>query len=330
MPSCSATLADTLEAGPGFADAINIHLEHHEPPQRHHRYGGALGVAIAVSAGMMVVEAYVAWLTGSLALLSDAGHMLADLLGLLLAYAALRVASRPATHRASYGFARYEVLAAGANGFLLMALVLGLAWRALARLRSPVAELDTPVILAVAALGLAVNILAAWLLHRGAGENINARAALWNVLGDGLASLGVLVAIGIVHMTGDTRWDTYVTFAVAAIIFVAAARLLRQSASILLEAAPPGIDLAEMKEHVEALPGVVNVHDLHCWTLTPGNHSLTMHVTIDRSRLPRFHHVVHDIEHLLATRWGLRHCTIQAEPAGEDPVSDQHNPVPRE
>lgn len=307
--------------------SINIHLEHHRPPPRHRQFGGSLRIAIAVSLGMMIVEVWASVVTGSLALLSDAGHMLTDLSGLLLAYLALRMASRPATKNASFGFRRYEVLAAGANGVLLVGIAAFIVLRAIDRLQRPLESLDTGLVLAIAVLGLLANIVAAWLLRRDASHNINAEGAWWNVVGDAVASLGVIVATLAVRWTGDIHWDTYVSFLVAGIILAGAVGLLRRTSAILLETVPPGVDLDEIKRGVETLPGVVNVHDLHCWTHTPGEDSLTMHVSIDRDRIPVFHHVIRSIEDLLREKWELVHCTIQVEPEGEDPVSDHFDPV---
>ncbi len=306
---------------------MNIHTEHARPQQRHQHYGRNLLVALLASGSVLIVEVWASIRTGSLALLSDAGHLLIDLSGLVLAYFALRWASRPATPQATYGFYRAEVLAAGINGVLLVGIVLFLVYRAFERLRDPLPELDTSLVLIVALIGLAANIIAALMLHRDAQENINTRGAYWNVLGDAVASVGVVFSALLVRWTGNSSWDTYVTFLVAAIIAYGALGLLRASASILLETAPPHLDMADVKRAVEGLGDVVNVHDLHCWTLTPGQYSLTMHVSIAAAAVPRFHHVIHDIEELLLERFELDHCTIQVEPEGADPESDRFDPV---
>ncbi len=306
---------------------MNIHTEHTQPQQRHRHYGRNLLVALLASGSVFFVEVWASIRTGSLALLSDAGHLLVDLSGLVLAYFALRWASRPATPQATYGFYRAEVLAAGTNGVLLVGIVLFLVYRAFGRLRNPLTELDTTLVLIVALIGLAANIVAALMLHRDAQENINTRGAYWNVIGDALASVGVVASAVLVRWTGDSGWDTYVTFFVAAIIAYGAVGLLRTSAAILLETAPPHLDMADVKRAVEGLGDVVNVHDLHCWTLTPGQYSLTMHVSITQASVPRFHEVTQDIEDLLMERFALDHCTIQVEPEGEDPESDRFDPV---
>lgn len=306
---------------------INVHLEHRRPEDRRRTYGRNLLVALMASGSVFVVEVWAAIKTGSLALLSDAGHLLVDLSGLLMAYIALRWASRPATPQATYGFVRAEVLAAGLNGILLIGIAGFLVTRAIGRLRSPLADLDHVTVLWVAILGLGANLLAARLLQHDAKESINTRGAFFNVLGDALASVGVIVSALLVRFTGDPLWDTVVSFFVAAIIIVSGFALIRSTAAILLEVAPPDIDPGDVKARVESLDDVVNVHDLHIWTHTPGRHSATLHVTITRASTPRFHLVTRDIEALLDENFGLDHCTIQVEPAGEDAESDRFDPV---
>jgi cobalt-zinc-cadmium efflux system protein len=284
-------------------------------------------VALVASGSVLVVELWAAWVTGSLALLSDAGHLLVDLSGLAVAYVALRIASRPATAQATYGFTRAEVLAAAFNGFLLIGIGTFIVIRGIERLRHPLNDLDYRTVLWVAILGLVANLVAAQVLRADARTNINTRGALINVLGDALASIGVIVSAILVGWTGDPVWDTIVSFFVAAIIGVSAIALLRTSAAILLEVAPPHIDLAEVKRRVEEIPDIVNVHDLHVWTHTPGRHSVTLHATIRPSAVPHFHHVIGRVEELLAGAFDLHHCTIQLEPTGHDEVSDRFDPV---
>ncbi len=274
-----------------------------------------------------MAEVWASLRTGSLALLADAGHLLVDLSGLVLAYVALRIASRPADPSATYGYARAEVLAAAINGLLVVGVAVGIVVSAVNRLRNPLPSLDTNLVLLVGLLGLLANVIAAMMLHRDAQENINTRGAWLNVMGDALASVGVIVATLAVRFTGDTVYDTLISFVVAVIIVVAAWGLLRGAVAILLERAPPHLQPADIKRAVEGLGDVVNVHDLHVWTLTPGEHSLSMHVSISRDSAPRFHSVTKDIEDLLAERFGLTHCTIQVEPEGEDAVSDVFDPV---
>ena len=282
---------------------------------------------MVASGTVLVVEVWASRVTGSLALLSDAAHLFVDLSGLLLAYVALRLASRPADDQATFGYLRMEVLAAAINGLLVAGMAVAIVWRAIRRLREPLDDLDVQTVLAVAVLGLVANLVAAWLLRRHAEDNINIKGAFLHVLGDALASVAVIVSAILVHVTGRTAWDTYVSFAVAAIIVVAAGGLLRGAVAILLERAPSHLAPRDIKDAVERLPDVHNVHDLHVWTLTPGRHSLSMHVTIAREATDRYVQVIEAIEDVLEVRFDLDHCTIQVEPEGHDPVSDRHDPV---
>lgn len=286
-----------------------------------------MGIALLASGTVLLVEIWAALKTGSLALLSDAGHLFVDISGLLIAYVALRLASRPATPRATYGFTRAEVLAAAFNGLLLLGIAVGITYGAFRRLQTPLEELDTGLVLVVAVIGLLANLFAARLLQRHAEENINAKGALLNVVGDAIASVGVIIAALLVRYTGDPIWDTLVSLLVAGIIAYTGIGLLRSSLNILLETSPPGIHPGDVKQTVESLPDVVNVHDLHVWTHTPGVHSATMHVSIRQESVSRFFQVTKDIEALMQERYGLDHCTIQLEPEGQDQISDGFDPV---
>ncbi len=305
---------------------MNIHLEHQRPPERHKDHGPKILIAMVAGFVILVVELWASFVTGSLGLLSDAAHAFVDVTGLGLAYAALVLASRPASPQATYGYGRAEVLAAAINGLLVAGIAVFIVVRAIGRLRDPLPELDAGLVMWVAAISVVVNAGAAALLMRDAGTNINSKGAFVNVLGDTLAGVGVLVAAGLVHWTGDTVWDTLVSFLVAGIILFAAWGLLKGAVAILLERAPPHLAPEEIKAAVERLGDVRNVHDLHVWTLTPGHHSLSMHVSIRRRATDRFLDVTHAIEDLLEREFGLDHCTIQVEPEGHL-VSDHYDPV---
>ncbi len=262
---------------------------------------------------MLILEVWAAIETGSLALWSDAGHLLVDLSGLAFAYWALRWASRPASDHATYGYYRAEVLAAGLNGFLLIGVVAGITISAVNRLAAPLEELATTQILIVAVIGLAANVLAAIFLHEHAQHNINAKGAFMNVMGDAIASLGVIAATLLVRWTGNTLYDTLISFVVAGIIAWGAWKLLGSSLHILLELAPPHINVESVRAAVEAVEGVADVHDLHVWTLTPGHHSVSLHATVENSHA-QSHRTLRQIERVLSREFGLEHCTIQLEP----------------
>jgi cobalt-zinc-cadmium efflux system protein len=306
---------------------MNIHLEHQQPADRSRSYGRNILIALVAAATIFGLELWAGFKTGSLALLADAGHVFVDMSGLLLAYVALIFASRPASPRATYGYGRAEVLAAAVNGSLVVAIAVNIVIAAVKRLNNPIDSLDTNLILIVAGIGLGANLIAATFLHADSKENINSRGAFLNVMGDSLASVGVIAGALIVRFTGNTVWDTVVSFAVAAIILVAAWNMLRGAVAILLEWAPPHLQPELIKAAVESLSVVRNVHDLHVWTLTPGQHPLSMHVSITEEASAHWVQTIESIEELLMERFGLNHCTIQVEPEGHDQISDSYDPV---
>jgi cobalt-zinc-cadmium efflux system protein len=256
-----------------------------------------------------VVEAVGGVLTGSLALLSDAGHVLADVGALALALVALGVASRPPTLRKSFGYHRFEVLAALGNGLTLWVLVAFLAWEAVRRIAEPV-EVDVPGMLGIAGLGLAANVASAVLLARVAEAGLNLRAALLHVIGDLLGSVGTLVAGGVMWATGWTRADPVASLFICALILVSSWTLIRDTVNVLMEGTPRDVDMDALQRAIAAEPGVRGVHDLHLWTVTSGFHALSAHVEVDRG-VDR-ERILRRLNVLLRDR-GLEHTTLQLE-----------------
>jgi cobalt-zinc-cadmium efflux system protein len=256
-----------------------------------------------------VVEAVGGVLTGSLALLSDAGHVLADVGALALALVALGVASRPPTLRKSFGYHRFEVLAALGNGLTLWVLVAFLAWEAVRRIAEPV-EVDVPGMLGIASLGLAANVASAVLLARVAEAGLNLRAALLHVIGDLLGSVGTLVAGGVMWATGWTRADPVASLFICALILVSSWTLIGDTVNVLMEGTPRDVDMDALQRAIAAEPGVRGVHDLHVWTVTSGFHALSAHVEVDRG-VDR-ERILRRLNVLLRDR-GLEHTTLQLE-----------------
>lgn len=286
----------------------------HTPPAdgRPDRRSAPLGLVLALTAAFTVVEAVGGWLSGALALLADAGHMLTDVGAIALALVSARVARRPADARRTYGYLRFEILAALANGVLLTLLAGGIVWEAVERLGEPRA-IRTGLFAAVAAGGLVVNLLAARLLHAHAHDDLNTRGAYLHILGDLAGSVGALAAAGIVALTGWTAADAVASILIAALILLGAWRLLRESVEILLEAAPAHIDLTEVARAAERVPGVRGVHDLHVWTLTSGVLAMSGHVQVpDLADHPR---VLADVKHAMQ-HFGIGHVTLQLETGG--------------
>ena len=297
-------------------------------PQRVHAHGfearagrdrAALGMALALIAGFTVVEVTAGFLAGSLALLADAAHMLSDTGSLGLAFLASWLAARPATPQRSFGFRRAEILAALANGVLLVAVSIWIFAAAIGRLGDP-PEVPGGWILAVGLAGLAVNAIAAWVLARGEAGSLNVRAALRHVLADLLGSVGVIVAGLVVLATGWEYADPVAAMAIAVLVLASSWQILRESVAILLEETPEGIDAVEVGHALAAVEGVVQVHDLHIWTITSGFPALAAHVLIAPEADPQ--DVRRKLEQLLDERFELQHTTLQVEYAGAETIVD--------
>ena len=267
---------------------------------------------LVLTAGFMVAEVAGGIAAGSLALLADAGHMLTDTASLALALAAFRVGRRPHDAKRSYGYHRFQVLAAFVNGVALIAVVGWIAIEAIRRLLAPVA-VEGGLMLVIAGLGLLVNIGAFALLHGGDRENLNMRGAALHVLGDLLGSVATIVAGGVIYTAGWTPIDPLLSLLVGLLILRSAWLLVRRSAHILLEGTPDWLDVDDLKaELVAAIPAVEDVHHVHAWMLTTERPLLTMHARID-SRADR-DQVLLAIRHVLEHSHGIGHATIQIEP----------------
>jgi cobalt-zinc-cadmium efflux system protein len=290
----------------------------------HHQHGleasalrnrRALGIALALIAGFAAVELVAGLLAGSLALLADAAHMVSDTASLGLAFFAAWLALRPATPRRSFGFRRAEILAALFNGVALAAVSIWIFVAAIGRLGDP-PGVPGGWILTVGVLGLVVNVLAAWVLARAGAQSLNVRAALAHVLADALGSAGVIVAGAVVLLTGWDYADPLAALAIAVLVLVGAWRILRESVAILLEETPAGIDAEEVGRALASTEGVVEVHDLHIWTITSGFPALSAHVLVAPGG--DCHGVRRDLERLLHEQFDLHHTTLQVEHASSD------------
>jgi len=274
----------------------------------------ALGLVLVLTAVYTVVEFVAGLLTGSLALLADAGHMLGDAGALGLALGAAWLASRPATPDRSFGLQRAEILAALVNGLVLVAIAIWIFIEAIGRLDDP-PEILGGWMLLVALVGLAVNVVAASILMRAAGESLNVQAALRHVFADLASSVGVAIAAIVILLTGWEQADPIAGMAIALLILASTWSILRDSVVILLEATPSGIDAREVGRRMAAAEGVVEVHDLHIWTITSGFPALSAHVLVARG--DDCHARRLELEQMLAGEFGLEHTTLQVEHVGE-------------
>lgn len=268
-------------------------------------------IALCLTGAFTVVEAVAGLLTGSLALLADAGHMLTDTLALALAAFAFRLARRPADVRRSYGYQRFQILAAFANAITLIFIVGWIVIEAVARLIDPQPVLATGMLL-VAIGGLVVNIFAFAVLHGGDRNNLNMRGAALHVLGDLLGSVAAIVAAVIILLTGWLPADPLLSVVVAMLVLRSAWQLLRRSAHILLEGTPDWLDVQQMQDFlVQEVPSVDGIHHVHAWGLTQSDAMLTMHVKLANTADPTA--VVRELKRLLGTQYGIHHSTIEVE-----------------
>ena len=276
------------------------------------RHKRPLVIAFALTATYMVAEIVGGLLTSSLALLSDAAHMGTDVLGLGMALAAIHLASRPATAQRTYGTYRLEVLAALANGVLLFGVAGYVLFEAYRRFSEPPEVLGLPM-LVVALIGLCVNLISFRLLRAGSAESLNVKGAYLEVMSDLLGSLGVIVAAVIIAVFDWPYADPIIGAGIGLFILPRTYRLCAQAVRILLEVAPPAIDVDEVRTRIKALSGVADVHDLHVWTLTSGMESASAHVVLREGA--DNHQVLDAVSTLLRDEYDVAHSTIQCEPA---------------
>jgi cobalt-zinc-cadmium efflux system protein len=275
----------------------------------HHHHTSYLPLALAATLLYAGVEAGAGWWAGSLALLSDAGHMLTDALALALAATAAWAARRPPTARLTFGLQRIEILAALGNAGFMLAVILGIAWSAVDRLLHP-APVQGLAVTLVAIVGLAVNLGVAWLLAHGE-STLNTRAALLHVLGDLLGSVAALASGLVIQFTGWTPADPLLSLFICALILASTLRLAREAVHALLEGVPQGLTLQEVGRRMAAVDGVVSVHDLHIWSLSSRHAALSAHVVV--RDLEAWPHTLAALTELLRKDFEIGHTTLQPE-----------------
>jgi len=283
-----------------------------QPPERPGS-ARALTWALGLTVVIAVAEVGGGLLSRSLALLADAGHMVTDAGALGLSLFALWIARRPPTEEKSFGYYRLEILAALFNGALLIGVTGWIVAAALGRLHQPV-QIRSGLMLAVAVLGLAANLVAVVMLHRARDENLNTRAAYLHILGDTLGSVGTIVAAGVILLTGWRPADPLISIVIAALILVSAVRLVSESVDVLLEAAPPHVSLPDLRGAMAAVAGVASVHDVHVWTVSNGMVAMSAHATVPD---PGRHQAALEEICRRVRAFGIQHVTIQMERAME-------------
>ena len=278
-------------------------------------------VALVLTGGFMVAEIIGGLISGALALLADAGHMLTDTAALAMAFMAARMGRRPADALRSYGYHRLQILAAFVNGLAFVAIVGWILVEAVQRLLAP-HEILGDLMLVVAVLGLLVNIVAFAVLHPGARTNLNLRGAAVHVLGDLLGSVAAITAAVVILLTGWTPVDPLLSVVVALLILRSAWVVVRESAHVLLEGTPQDVDVALLRATLrDSSPAIQDIHHVHVWSLTPERPLLTLHVRIGEGADCTA--VLHEVKRVLAERFGIRHSTIQVE---QGTCVDEHAP----
>ena len=269
-------------------------------------------IALVLTGTFMVVEIVGGIISGSLALLADAGHMLTDTMALALAAVAFHVSKRPADGNLTYGYQRFQILAAFVNGLSLLVIVGWILYEAVERFITP-REILGETMLVVAAAGLVINIISFAVLHTGDQENLNIRGAALHVAGDLLGSVAAIVAAIVIIYTGWTLIDPILSLAVAVLILRSAWALVKRSAHVLLEGAPDWLNVADMQDRIVAnVPGVTEIHHVHVWGLTPQQLMLTMHVAI-QDDVDSQSRVVRGVKNYLESEFGIGHSTIEIE-----------------
>jgi cobalt-zinc-cadmium efflux system protein len=289
-----------------------MHAETQTPHHHHHhnRGGKPLVAALVITVIFSGVEAVSGWLGGSLTLLGDAGHMITDATALGLALLATWIARRPPSPRHTYGLGRAEVIAAMVNGLLMFAIVASIVFTAVQRLRTP-QPVSGSVVMGVAAVGLAVNLLVAFILSRGE-RTLNIRAALLHVMGDVLGSIAALIAGAVVYFTGWTPIDPLLSVFICLIILASSVKLMGDAMHVIMEGVPPDMDLHEVGRAMAGIEGVHSVHDLHIWMLSSGTVMLTAHVVV--GDINRWERLLGELHQLLHDRFNITHATLQPEP----------------
>ncbi|CAB4689662.1 MAG: cation diffusion facilitator family transporter [Actinobacteria bacterium] len=284
---------------------------------------GRLRLVLLVTASVMVLEVVGAFVTGSLALLADAGHMATDAAAVVLALGASYLAARPGGPRSTFGYHRAEVLAALVNALVLLVVCGYLAYAGVSRLADPT-EVEAGPMLAFAVAGLVANAVSMTVLLRGSTDSLNMRGATNEVLADLLGSVLAIASGVVIAVSGWQRADPLASLAIAALILPRSIVLLKDAATVLLEIAPGDLDLDDVRRHLAEVPGVVDVHDLHAWTITSGLSSLSAHVTVTDEALAArgVGAILDDLCACVAEHFAVRHATFQVEPLSHEAHED--------
>jgi cobalt-zinc-cadmium efflux system protein len=290
------------------------HAHHHAPPNVS---GRAMAAAVTLTLAFVVVEGIAGWLAHSLALVSDAGHNLADAAALGFSWYALSISNRPSHEGMTFGYHRVGVFAALANAVSLVLIAIFIAWEGIARIREP-QPADGRLMIGVAAAAIVINLAVGLWLHKGSKDDLNIRSAYLHMMGDALSAFGVVIAGVLVMTLGLSLADPIVSLLIAGLILYSSYGVLRESATVLLEGTPAGMDMPAVIAAIKGVGGVLDVHDLHVWMVGPGVVACSCHILVAEQSVREgqqvLRAVVHDIEH----RFNITHTTVQVEVEGCD------------
>ncbi|MBN1621836.1 MAG: cation transporter [Endomicrobiales bacterium] len=272
-------------------------------------------IIILFNISLMLLEVIGGVISRSLALVSDAAHMLTDSLAIFLSYIALRLSKKPATEEKTFGYHRTEILAAFINGLALILISGFILYKAVQRFFYPV-SVKVDILLVIAFFGLLGNVFGALLLRKDSHENLNIRGALLHLIGDALSSAGVILGGVIIYLTKVNLVDSIIGILISAVVFRSAFKLLKESGEILLESVPKDIRLNDLQNDVENIPGVKEFHDVHIWTITSGRRALSGHILIDNISTAESQNIICKVKELLNKKYSINHTTIEVECKG--------------
>jgi cobalt-zinc-cadmium efflux system protein len=274
--------------------------------------GRPLKITLVLVLVIMAAEVIGGFLSNSLALLSDAGHMLTDALAIALSLFAMNLARRPATAKKTFGYHRAEIMAALANGLILILLSVFIFYEAAQRFQDT-PQVKSPLMLAVAIIGLVANLIGMYLLKQGSGKSINVRAAFWHIIGDTLSSVGVIIAGIIIYFTGWYIADPILAMVIGVVILWGAVRIVKEAVDILLESVPASLEVTKVADAVKKITGVEDIHEVHIWTLTSGIYALSAHLKIADQTVNESCDIVTRVNEVLEHDFNISHTTLQME-----------------
>jgi cobalt-zinc-cadmium efflux system protein len=285
---------------------------HHEERSHDAAVSQPLKITLVLVLVIMVAEILGGVFSNSLALLSDAGHMLTDALALGLSLLAMNLARRPATPTKTFGYLRAEIMAALANGIVLILISAIIFYEAYQRFQAE-PTIKSPLMLIVAGIGLVANVIGLFLLRRGSRKSINVKAAFWHIIGDTISSVGVIAAGIIIQFTGWTIADPILAIVIGFVILWGAVRIVKEAVDILLESVPPHVEIEKVTAAIKRISGVEDIHEIHIWTITSGIYALSAHVRITDQMVSRSSDILALVNKVLASEFNITHTTLQLE-----------------